>query len=264
MRTAPAAERLRVLDLYFRLANSNEVGETLGISGAAVRERLRAMGVTLMQRGVLGQSPESVNDMNAIRELRHRLAVAAEQERRLRPQPTPGDVEAEVLALYQDGMVAIDIAAQLEISPTSVFRLLRIAGVNRRPRGPYVSPEEQERRRQWALRCRKRRLERRLRREFGTLTGPWLGPHDHGRLRTVPLDATAGESDQLLHDVHGDQTAADPFIELQRKQVREIVGVVDPDTLSEFALARLRRRLLDAGVTPPATQRRSNKWKSAA
>lgn len=47
-------EQLRTLRSYLRLGNSNLVGEELGITGSAVRDRLYALDVPLRPRGAPG------------------------------------------------------------------------------------------------------------------------------------------------------------------------------------------------------------------
>lgn len=77
-----AAEQLRTLDLYFALNSSSRASEKLGISAAAVRDRLYALGVELIPRGYRRVSAADCNDPDVIRELRVRLIAEARVDQR--------------------------------------------------------------------------------------------------------------------------------------------------------------------------------------
>ncbi len=75
-----AQEKLHTLNLYLNLGNSNRVAERLGISGAAVRDRLYAMGVKTPGPGEHDLGPMDVNTVKEIARLRMRLHIRAQKE----------------------------------------------------------------------------------------------------------------------------------------------------------------------------------------
>lgn len=68
-----AAEKLRTLDLYIRLRNSNAVAEELGLAGPTVRNRLRVLGVRLLPQGYSTVASSDWNDHKRLREIREAL-----------------------------------------------------------------------------------------------------------------------------------------------------------------------------------------------
>lgn len=237
-RPAPAAERLRTLDLYFDLANTNEVGEALGISGASVRSRLNAMGVTMMRRGVLGQSPESVNDPAFIHNLRVSLRAQAIRERGAE-RPLTGAARTDALALYGRGFPAETVAARLGLSTSTVLRWVRQAGISR-PRGQRINEIKARRRR---VRLAQRELARSFRRPDS-----FDAPVGWSRRDAEPL---------TLGDVVADERATgDPIREPETSLLYVIVGGADVDKLSDSERKRLQRAIIDAGFAPPAVQQK--------
>jgi hypothetical protein len=76
-RKVTAAEKLATLELYIRHHNTNIVGEKLGISGAAVRDRLYAMNVRLLPQGFPHHNDVvAVNGKEFIRKLKRELRAA--------------------------------------------------------------------------------------------------------------------------------------------------------------------------------------------
>ena len=77
-----AAEQLRTVELYLRTQSTALVGAELGISAAAVRDRLYALGLELRPPGASTEIAcvEDVNDPEELRKLVRLLGYLAQQE----------------------------------------------------------------------------------------------------------------------------------------------------------------------------------------
>ena len=142
-RRVTAAEKLRTLDLYKELQSTKAVGQRLGLSSSAVRNRLKSMKVKCRPSR---QSNLTVADMNGgeakLQAIRDHWAHQVRVENEYPPGVGLVPVEAMyvTLKLYLETENMGEVARRLKMTPPAVLYRLRQLGLESRPRGMRTAP----------------------------------------------------------------------------------------------------------------------------